>query len=655
MEWPMSRPDRSSRYPAWRWTLIASLTLLPLVAAACSDDLDDITLSEVSPTTSSLGDGGAATTDETPAAEPETANTTELGLIRIDQFGYRPNDTKVAVAADPEFGLDAEVEYRPGSRFEVRRWTDDRVVFEGEPESWSAGATDEQSGDRGWWFDFSTVDQPGSYYIADPETGEETGRFEIADDVYDDVLDAALRMFWFNRANTAHPEEIAGPWADEAAYVGPDQDTEARSVDDQTDPSTALDLSGGWFDAGDTNKYVTFASEAVHLLLTAYRQHPTVFDDAVGIPESGNGIPDVVDEVRWEVDWLKRMQLDDGGVLTKVGLIDNEGFELPSRVDLPRYYEEVCSSSTIAAAGMMAHAAVVFATIPELADEADELETRAERAWRWYQTNQIRDDCDPQLVRAGDADLSVEAQRDLEVVAAVYLFALTEDPAYGDAVSSRYDETLPFTGDGFGNYGPDRTSALLFYRDLPSADPAVIAGIDDRLDQMRTGSPLFGFDPDADLYRSFMPNNSYHWGSNMVKANVGSANLAIGDVPGGEERALAHLNYFHGINPLGVVYLSNMNALGAERSVQSIFHFWFGEQTIYDVSTGSDTGVPPGYLVGGPNQFYSGADSPPAEQPPLKSYRDWSASGSEPSWEITEPAIYYQAAYVHLLAAVLSS
>ena len=95
--------------------------------------------------------------------------------------------------------------------------------------------------------------------------------------------------------------------------------------------ATALDLRGGWFDAGDANKYVTFAMSAVHQLLTAWERHPDVFDDAVGIPESGNGRPDVVDEIIVELRWLEAMQRPDGGVLTKVGWIDYYDVTPPQR------------------------------------------------------------------------------------------------------------------------------------------------------------------------------------------------------------------------------------------------------------------------------------------------------------------------------------
>ena len=97
-----------------------------------------------------------------------------------------------------------------------------------------------------------------------------------------------------------------------------------------------------------------------------------------------------------------------------------------------------------------------------------------------------------------------------------------------------------------------------------------------------------------------------------------------------------------------------MGDLGAERSVQTLFHYWFGENTPFDVDAGSDIGVPPGFVVGGPNMWYSVETSPPLGQPPQKSYRDWSAYGSEPSWEITEPAIYYQVVYIRLLGKVLA-
>lgn len=590
--------------------------------------------------------------DEVP---DEDRSPTPPGLIRVDQFGYRPQDPKVAVIADPQVGFDAGLEFEPGEELQVRRRADDEVVHRGRATAWNQGQVHQQSGDRGWWFDFSEVDEPGSYYIVDVDSGTATGQFEIGQDVYEDLLDAALRMFWYNRANTAHPPELSGAWADLAAYVGPGQDFDARSVDDPGNAATARDLSGGWFDAGDTNKYVTFAIEPVHLLLAAYRENSQVFDDELGIPESGNGIPDVIDEVNWELDWLTRMQIDGGAVLTKVGLVDSGAGMVPSQSRLARFYEQACSSSTIAAAAMFAHAAIVFSDIAGLAEETLDYRQRAEAAWGWYQTNERSEDCDPQIVRAGDADMSLVEQDREEVVAAIYLYALTGDPSYDAVVRRNLTVLLPFTDDGWGNYAPNQADALRFYVGLPGAESNTVRRIEERMAELISSSATLGFDPAADLYRAHMYDYSYHWGSNMVKANAGAANLVLEDVPGGQERALGHLHYLHGVNPLALVYLSNMEEFGAERSVQSLFHYWFGENTPYDVGAGSRLGVAPGYLVGGPNASYSGSATPPAGQPPQKSYRDWSSYGSEPSWEVTEPAIYYQAAYVRLLAEVIAS
>ena len=419
-----------------------------------------------------LDDAGTDPTPPTPPPSPVPSETNpvaaagptngEASVIRVDQFGYRPSDAKVSVIADPQVGFDADTEFLAGERYEVRDWASDAVVFAGGPEAWADGAVHSQSGDRGWWFDFTEVDMPGSYYIVDVDNDVATGRFEVGDDVYDDVLDSALRMFWFNRGNTDHPADLGGPSADAAAYVGEGQDTEARSVDARSDPSTARDLSGGWFDAGDTNKYVTFSLEPVHSLLTLYEGQPDLFDDDVGIPESFNGIPDILDEVHWEIDWLERMQESDGGVLTKVGLVDGASGRSPSEARAPRFYEQVCSSSTIAAAGMFAHAALAFATAPELIDDAAQLRVRAEQAWDWYQSHDKRDDCDAQIVRAGDADLSIDEQYAAEVVAAVYLYALTGQSHYNAVVRDGYATTIPFSDIAFGRYGPDQSDALIY-------------------------------------------------------------------------------------------------------------------------------------------------------------------------------------------------
>ncbi len=190
----------------------------------------------------------------------------------------------------------------------MRRWSDDVAVFTGTLKPWNAGATHSQSGDKVWWFTFSTVSTPGEYYIFDKTNGVGSCKFQIGDNVYDEVMKAGLKTFYYQRcgSNKASPFADNG-WTDAACHIGTQQDTDCRLV---TNPnaSTSRDLHGGWHDAGDYNKYVNFTWTTLTSLLLAYEANPSVWKDDIGLPESGNGIPDLLDELRYELHWLLRMQ-----------------------------------------------------------------------------------------------------------------------------------------------------------------------------------------------------------------------------------------------------------------------------------------------------------------------------------------------------------
>jgi hypothetical protein len=598
-------------------------------------------------------------------------------LIRVDQFGYRPNAKKVAVLVDPVEGWNAAQQLAPGKTYEVRSWADGKLLLTGAPVPWNGGALQKTSGDRGAWFDFSAVQTEGSYCVVDRENGLRSYRFEIQRSVYRDMLRAALKVFYFQRANVAKTKPFACVgakcWTAAADYVGPRQDKEARSVKDRNNAGTARDLTGGWWDAGDVNKYVTFAQPAVHQLLTAYSEKPAVFTDDFGIPESGNGVPDVLDELKVETDWLKKMQPADlkGGVLLKLGNLDH-GDPIPERSTFPRfYYPGACSSSTIAAAGMFAHTALVFATQPQLKADAEDLGGRAKRAFSQFQQMPRRSDCDDGTIRSGDADKSAPEQEQASVVAAIYLFALTGEQTYADVIAKSFRSTRPMQEDRWSSYNPEQGEALLFYAALPNADPAIKAAILERkVGQARTVE-IYGMKPDLDLYRAYMREDSFHWAHNTVRANVGNTNyelVGLGPFTQGEsttfiDRAEGLLNSFHGVNAMGIVYLTNMYAYGAEKSANQIFHTWFRDgDRDYDDALKSRLGPPPGYVPGGPNHQYCAfspqskcANSQLHRQPPQKAYLDFN-TGWEPalehdqSWEITEPGIYYQSAYVMLVS-----
>lgn len=149
----------------------------------------------------------------------------------IDQFGYRRLDNKVAVLVNPQVGYNSTDFYVPGKELQVRCHKDDSLVFCGSPVIWNGGSVCPSSGDQGWWFDFSQVQTTGKYYIYDTDNDCQSYPFRIADDVYDDVLKAALKIFYYQRLGTSLDHRYAGEhYADEAAFIGYRQDLEARSV-----------------------------------------------------------------------------------------------------------------------------------------------------------------------------------------------------------------------------------------------------------------------------------------------------------------------------------------------------------------------------------------------------------------------------------------
>ncbi len=573
--------------------------------------------------------------------------------VLVDQFGYRPQDPKVAVVIHPD----------GAQPYELREVETDQVVDIIAPVTWGNGAIHSQSGERAWWVDFSGIEKPGKYVLVSEDGATRSAEFEIREDVYRDALIAATRMFFYQRSGFAKTEPFADArWTDEAAYLGPRQDTQVRYVDDKSNPALEKVMYGGWFDAGDTNKYVTYAIQPVHQLLSAYGQNPKIWTDDFNIPESDNGIPDLLDEIKFQLDWLIRMQDDDGGAFIKVGRLDWGGTDrIPSKDASERFYAAKCSSSTITVASLFAHAAWEMRDIPQLQDYVSELESRALLAWSWFQNNPIDTDCDSVEIKAGDADFSVETQEGIAVSAAVYLFAITGDPQYSDYVAENLKAAQPYRDGPWSRYEPWQGDALVFYTQLPNANSelkeTILTDIENKLRDFR--GEAYGNDDNLDPFRSYMPDEQYHWGSNQTKANYGNMNydpilLDINPIehPDYKERALGAVNYFHGVNPLGIVFLSNMYEHGAEYSVNEIYHQWFGDGEFKNALT-SKTGPAPGFLVGGPNRNYSG-DEAVAAQPPMKAYID-TVKPNVPTYEILEPAIYYQSAYIKLLSKFVTA
>jgi hypothetical protein len=319
---------------------------------------------------------------------------------------------------------------------------------------------------------------------------------------------------------------------------------------------------------------------------------------------------------------------------------------------------------------MFAHAAWMFRDLPPLAGYAAELRDRAVRAFAHYTTAPRRDDCDDGSITGGDADRTLAEQNQDAVVAAIYLFALTDDAAYDQIIERDFRLTRPFKDDQWSAYEPDQGDALLFYCTLAKANATVRAAILERKRSVAQSSDIFGFHPELDLYRAYLRKESYHWGSNMVRANAGNTNydlLQFKLATGAEATAYATrvgglLHYFHGVNPLNLVFLSNMRDYGAENSASEIFHTWFrdGDARLDSAET-SELGPAPGYVPGGPNLHY--CEDPKAacsrsalkREPAGKAYRNFNTGWAptkeyDRSWELSEPGLYYQSGYVKLIS-----
>lgn len=600
--------------------------------------------------------------------------------IKIDQFGYLPNSKKVAVIADPQNGYNAAESFSPGTglnQYQVRRWNDDVVVYSGTITAWNGGATHLQSGDRGWWFDFSTVTAPGSYYIFDIANNTGSYRFEIGANVYATLLKHASRMYFYQRVNFAKQVPYTdAKWSDGAAFGGTNQDFAARSRYDKTNPATARDVHGGWFDAGDYNKYVTFALGPICNLLETYRMHPAYFTDDYAIPESGNGIADILDEVKWEMDFLTRMQDASGtnGLFLKVGADNFNSSSPPSTDNNPRYYVPECTSATLTGAAVFALGSTVYKSlgIPSMTAYGNNLLTRSINAWNRAKitTNNFtvfETTCDDQNIVAGDADQSIEDQQEMIVTAAAYLFEATGNNEYKNAFDTMYSKARPYAFFWWGPYFPSVQRALLRYTTLPGAT----ASVSNNIRTVKAGQngvlSITDYTANTDLYRSSMPDAQYHWNSHEVKANAGldnldfvSFNINVSQEILYKEVAESYLHWFHGINPMGKVMLTNMYAYGGDSCVNEFYHSWFGNGTVWDNVFTSANGPAPGYLIGGPNKDFSlPGISPPGGQPPQKSYREWNTgwngTANENSWEITEAGIYTQAAYISLLVRVIAN
>ena len=613
-----------------------------------------------------------------------------IPAIVVDQFGYPTSAIKVAIIRSPRVGYDTFARYTPGEHFAVVDEAGGKIVLQRAPKPWGAGGIDAVSGDSAWWFDFSDVTTPGVYTVVDLDNRVRSYPFRIGDQVYKDVLRHAVRTFYYQRAGFEKTARTAGDaWADRASHLGKGQDSESRSWSDKGNASLARDLRGGWYDAGDYNKYTNWAARDVIVLLRAYDENPTAFGDDTNIAESGNGIPDILDEVKWALDWLVRMQNADGSFLCIQGLATGSP---PSAATGPSYYGPPTTSASLMGAAAFAYAAKIYGKQRDgkLQAFAKSLAERAKKAWSWAEAHPsvtfFNNDEAKQPrsggLGAGQQEMNEEQRTLARFQASVYLYGLTGEDIFKSAAEAVRNTIVPDFGPT--QWDAEQQDTALYFVSLDGISESVRAETVERFmtGMARNQDQLPAVTQEKDPYRAHMKD--YVWGSNQSKAAQSRLYELMSQraqqpplVAQARTAALDFLHYLHGANPLGLVYLSNMKGAGATHSVSTIYHVWFSSGSANWARTTLRTpGPAPGFLVGGPNpQFVVDACcsapiggknyrcgfskayelcgmrlSPPLGQPPAKSYLQFNNDWPVGSWQITEPSMSYQSSYILALA-----
>jgi endoglucanase len=610
--------------------------------------------------------------------------TAQLGtyqpLIAVNQYGYLPDAQKIAVIAHPQIGYNSEVSYDPPASFQVRESGTNDLLLEVEATPWNGGTVHAQSGDQIWWVDFSSISTPGSYYLYDADNGYRSAVFEIDPCVYGEVLRHGIRAFYYQRCGTPKAMSFAAtPWTDASCHLHPSQDSDCRLYNNN-DPSTSRELSGGWHDAGDYNKYVNFTFEPLLDLCDAYSFYG-LWDDDLQLPESGNGVPDVLDEVNYELMWLSKMQNSDGSVHCMVGAQTYDSNSPPSTDLTTRVYGPTTTAATYSTAAVFARASLVM---PEFL--VAEYLPRAIDAWNWANAHPDITFYNSGIIVSGEQEPSAYETWSRRLTAAIYLFAATGDVTYRTVIENEYLQAHLMQWSFVYPFESALQNALLYYaHNVDPIDPVAEEIKSTYLQSVTTWNEdlMPAVVNQTDAYRAYLSDQNYTWGSNTTKARLSHIYQNMrhyGMDPDNDwlytQASQGVIDYFSGVNPNQVCFQTNMSASGAEQSCNSIYHGWFHDGSNQWDEVGVSTyGPAPGFVPGGVNPTYSldacclsdcgsaGANAlcdatqvtPPLNQPVQKSWRDWNTSWPQNSWTVTEIGIYTQAAFIKMLASLTAS
>ena len=256
--------------------------------------------------------------------------------IEIDQTGYRPDDRKIAV-----FRGDVLSE-----GFNIVSVLTGNTVFEGDIKSKTFSGKNETY----YYGDFTDFTTPGEYYVQTDVIGY-SYPFEISEDPYSGMLEDAVRQFYLNRCGVSLTAEYAGESVRSACHTG--------TVTLQQDANVTLDVTGGWHINSAGDRDVKKGCNILETLLLAYEYNTEAFAADCNIPESGDDIPDLLDELRVETDWLLKMQDQSTGAVYSGIISTDKGLGL----DNPCYIAPADMSTTLSFASALGYFSYIYQSV----------------------------------------------------------------------------------------------------------------------------------------------------------------------------------------------------------------------------------------------------------------------------------------------------
>lgn len=330
-----------------------------------------------------------------------------LHRILLNQVGYLPGSVKIAL-------LRVRAE-----KFNVIDASNGEVVFTGIPGPFRYWTL---SGDSVCTADFSVLTAPGKYQISINNSSICSFIFEIGEQVYSDIAKASLKAFYLNRSAIEITGEFGGKWARPAGHPDTAVFVHSSAASENRPEGFKISSSGGWYDAGDYNKYIVNSSISTYTLLLFCQMYPEYIRNfRSNIPESSNNLPDVVDELLFNLRWMLTMQDPlDGGVYHKLTNKSFCDFVMPDKANDTRYVVSKSTAASLDFAATMAMASRVFAKMatPELATLGDICIEASKKAFFWAQAH-------PAVFYKNPSDISTGAYDD-SIVEDEFFWASTE-------------------------------------------------------------------------------------------------------------------------------------------------------------------------------------------------------------------------------------